>query len=117
MGDRGQVKINGVYLYTHFGASELIKDVQIALAKRWRWNDLEYLARIIFDEMKGDDFITETGYGIGTKLHGDVWRLIEVNKNEIIVWDISYTKKLKKKRIQEFKGTFEEFLEWKPKDE
>ncbi len=81
MGDRGQVKIKdtGVYLYTHWGASELREAVAAALAKApGRWDDEEYLARIIFDAMKGDN-TGETGFGIGTSEHGDVWRVVEVD--------------------------------------
>ena len=118
MRDRGQIKINGVYLYTHWNATKLIGDVQNALAKRWRWNDHEYLARIIFDEMKRRgkilhkkyDFtaecdIGETGYGIGIEQHGDIWRLIEITAdNKVIVSD--YNEEV-------FKGSFEDFLNFK----
>lgn len=104
MGDRGQVKINGVYLYTHWGATSLVKDVQTALKRRWRWDDHEYLARIILDVMVGKSHGTERGYGIGTEKHGDIWRLVEItNNNEVIVTDCNNVV---------FKGSFEEFIEW-----
>ena len=109
MGDRGQVFIEskGIYLYTHWGAWELIEAVKRALAKRWRWDDHEYLARIIFDEMIGEDFKTETGYGIGTTRHDDIWRLITITKNnKVIVNDND-------KII--FNDTFEEFIKWSEK--
>jgi len=82
MGDRGQVHIKdeGVWLYTHWAASELTDTVRVALSKRARWNDAEYLARIIFDEMIGDRQGQQTGYGISSHgPHGDEWRIIEVN--------------------------------------
>lgn len=85
MGDRAQVKIvskyadTPVYLYTHWGASDLDAAVFRAVAKKWRWDDHEYLTRIIFDEMTMGSQGEETGFGIGTSLHGDVWRVIEVN--------------------------------------
>jgi hypothetical protein len=107
MGDRGQVlmKNEKVYLYTHWGASELIKDVEKAIAKRVRWDDEEYLARIIFDEMIGKNKGEETGFGIGGKKHGDIWRLITVDcDNETITVDDN------DKNI--FNGDFEEFLKW-----
>ena len=78
MGDRGQVNISGVYLYTHWGAYDLINDVYKALIHKKRWNDHEYLARIIFDEMKSGENNPFTGYGIGTSKHGDIWRLIKI---------------------------------------
>lgn len=81
MGDRGQVEVKmydddpSVFLYTHWKAHDLHQDVARALnsrAGRGRGNDHEYLARIIFDVMKGDDVTGETGYGIGTTKHSDL---------------------------------------------
>ena len=81
MGDRGQVLMvdEQVYLYTHWGASELVETVRRALARRQRWDDPSYLARIIFCEMMGDDIKGETGFGIDTSEHGDIWRKFSVN--------------------------------------
>ena len=81
MGDRAQVLIKdtGVFLYTHWNGTELIETVKRALTKRQRWDDPEYLARIIFDEMVGKGQGEETGFGIGTEQHGDVWRIITVD--------------------------------------
>lgn len=81
MGARAQVKINdtGVYLYTHWGANSIFEDVQEAISKNWRWTDPEYLTRIIFDTMKRSDIDGETGYGIGTAMHGDIERLVVVD--------------------------------------
>ena len=77
MGARAQVfmKDEGVYLYTHWGSESLVDDVKQALvssAGRNRWNDPEYLARIIFDVMEGDDHGGEYGFGIGRSKHGDL---------------------------------------------
>lgn len=88
MGDRGQIKLVGtdgldggdIYLYTHWGASGMEYDLAIALDRgRGRWNDPCYLNRIIFSEMIQKEVLEETGYGICTQPHGDVWRMIEVN--------------------------------------
>jgi hypothetical protein len=106
MGDRGQVfiKDTGVYLYTHWGASDLINRVKEALAKKRRWGDAEYLARIIFDCMKGKDTESETGYGIGTNQHGDIWRLITVDcENRTI--------RVEDFKVRHFHGSFDEFLD------
>lgn len=70
MGDRGNVVVqydNGseVFLYTHWGRSELKETVADALDRgRDRWNDDSYLARIIFSEMTRDYIEDETGFGI-----------------------------------------------------
>ena len=108
MGDRAQVKINDVFLYTHYGATDLVDDVKRAIAKNWRWSDEEYLARIIFNEMQNGDYDTETGFGISTKKHGDIWRLITIKDQKVIVEDND-------KKI--FNGSFEDFLKFEvPKD-
>ena len=88
MGDRGQVHIvdTGVWLYTHWDGSELPDTVALALAMKERWDDEEYLARIIFDEMIGDQQGGSTGFGIGTKQHGDVATVVAVNcKNQEVI--------------------------------
>lgn len=87
MGDRGNVCIReqtenvdaDVYLYTHWRGSDLPEIVRQALAKQWRWDDAPYLARIILNEMQGEDR-RETGFGISTTI-GD-------NENPIIVVDV-----------------------------
>lgn len=87
MGDRGQVYIEDekVYLYTHWEAKKLPKIVGNALARKQRWDDPEYLARIIFNEMTKNDIKGELGFGIGTIKHEDIWRLITVNcENQIV---------------------------------
>ena len=87
MGDRAQVLIEdeGIYLYTHWHGSELKEIVRKALAKKWRWNDSEYLARIVFDEMVGKGQGQKTGFGIGSSKHSDIHTLIEINcKNQTV---------------------------------
>ena len=85
MGDRAQVVIKNedeppVYLYTHWNGTELPDTVRKALARKQRWTDIEYLARIIFCEMIKGNEAGETGFGIGTGEHGD-------NEHDLIVVD------------------------------
>jgi hypothetical protein len=101
MGCRGQVRIkdsygNSVFLYTHWGACELKEDVALALARRKRWTDSEYLTRIIFDQMKGND-LGHLSFGIGTTEHGDIEELIyvDIEKQEIVVINTTWIKKTK----------------------
>jgi len=87
MGDRGQVRFidgdNEVWFYTHWGASNLTRTVQAALKRgKSRWDDPEYLARIIFCEMVKGDVEDLLGYGIGFSEHGDVWQVVTVNASE-----------------------------------
>lgn len=70
MGDRRNVIVKdrsggvGVALYTHWGGTELPAVLRKALARKQRWTDGAYLARIIFSEMIRGDLDGETGYGI-----------------------------------------------------
>jgi len=84
MGDRANVLVKSsdgnVYLYTHWGGSELPQVVRRALAKKWRWDDASYLARIIFCEMLGlSNFDKETGFGISPIIGDGENRVIEID--------------------------------------
>ena len=76
MGARAQVRVKDtvVLLYTHWGSSTLIKDIKKAIARRQRWDDPEYLTRIIFETMIVNQKAIgeETGFGIGTSEHCDL---------------------------------------------
>ncbi len=84
MGARAQVKVGEVFLYTHWGSSTLLKDVRAGLSKgQGRWNDSEYLTRIIFDNLRNPKFDDPvTGYGIGAQLHSDLDCWLEVDCDE-----------------------------------
>jgi len=87
MGDRGHIVIEQrgdnapVVLYSHWNAHGLPSILAHALQHQERWNDHEYLARIIFDVLSTDasEF---TGCGIGTTVHSDAWRVINVDPSE-----------------------------------
>lgn len=98
MGDRGNVFVNGVYLYTHWDGSELPKIVKSALSRKLRWDDGDYLARIIFSEMIKDDIDRETGYGLSNKLMDDDNPTVEVDVNNQTI------------QIGKNKVSFEEFI-------
>jgi len=86
MSTRSQVKIISddfnvpIYLYQHCDGYALYKIVKNAIVRgKDRWNDPEYLARIIFSEMIKDSIMDDIGYGIGTSEHGDIEYLVTVN--------------------------------------
>ena len=85
MGDRANVNVKGsdddtgVFLYTHWGGTELPNTLKRALAKKWRWEDDQYLARIIFDEMIGNNKGGETGFGISSYCGDGKSRILVVN--------------------------------------
>ena len=78
MSTRAQVhfKNSGVFLYQHMDGANLPIEVANALLLNERWDDEDYLARIVFDTMKDQSNYPTTGYGIGTVEHGDIEYLV-----------------------------------------
>ena len=84
MGDRGNIQITQTYqvadgsrqeatafLYTHWGGSQVTTVLASALKRGYdRTGDPEYLSRIIFQELIGDDH-RNTGFGISLGAVGD----------------------------------------------
>lgn len=64
MGARGNIEVDGVNLYGHWSGSTLPRILQEAFAKRWRWTDGGYLARIVFCRMVRGSEEVETGFAI-----------------------------------------------------
>lgn len=88
MGDRGNVfcreqyeKEGGVYLYSHWGGSELPRIVQDVLKRRQRWDDGPYLTRMIFSAMIKEDIDDEVGYGISVTLGDNGHPIVVVDTN------------------------------------
>jgi hypothetical protein len=80
----GQVVIIGpygsVYLYTHDTANTLVSDVYDALKEGKRWDDPDYLSKMIFCRMLPlECWLDDKGFGIGTQLYNDVNLLVSVN--------------------------------------
>jgi hypothetical protein len=99
------MKDEGVYLYQHYDGYDLLNSVKRAMEKRWRWDDPEYLARIIFDEMTKDCHGEECGYGIGSDKHSDIEYLITVDcENQTVT-------QLKCRGGDETQYSFEEFVD------
>ena len=97
MGERGEVKIieddeHCFYLYAHWGASSLVNTVRDAMMTkegRNRLDDPEYLARIIFEHMIGDERGTETGFGITALEHDDAKLaiILDFEKKSVTIHD------------------------------
>lgn len=103
MGDRGNIVIDGVWFYTHWGGSEIKQDLQKALNKNSRWEDSAYLARIIFCQMIEGDTEGETGFGISLTMQDNEHPILFVDTESQEV--IEKTEELKIVK----KWTFEEF--------
>lgn len=66
-----------LYLYTHWGGYALDDILKRALKRgEDRWNDDQYLARIIFCEMVKEDIDGTMGYGVGTELGDNEYDLL-----------------------------------------
>ena len=121
MGTRSQVFMvnSGVYLYQHWDGYNLPLEVQEALKLKARWNDEEYLTRIIFETMlenakyEGWDDTEESklrhktlSFGIGIQQHSDIEWLVEVNvETQTIKIREGYDQ-----LAEIWNGTFEQFL-------
>jgi len=92
MGARAQVKLEdtGVFLYTHWGSSQIENTVRKPLQRRQRWTDPEYLARIVFSQMTCEHVDSDLGFGICTSRHGDIDVLVTLNcaKQTVTVEDV-----------------------------
>lgn len=54
-----------IYLYSHWGASSQVADLKEAIsAAENRWDDPDYATRIAVSHLVGDDWKSETGYGL-----------------------------------------------------
>lgn len=78
-----QIEVIGVfgsvYLYAENG-KDMIPALYRALSRRKRWNDPDYLARIIFCQMvPEEDWDKSTGYGIGTEMYANIDIIIRVD--------------------------------------
>lgn len=76
MGDRGNIVLEGfpgsdggrIFLYTHWGGSDIYSCLAKSLSSdrgRNRWDDSQYLARIIADDLWRPNRGNETGAGLG----------------------------------------------------
>jgi len=95
MGDRANIKVTGcgdVYLYTHWNGYELPKILKQALIRgRDRWDDPQYLARIIFCEMVRGYEMENSGYGISGECGDGEDRIITVNsENKTVEWPFGH---------------------------
>jgi len=89
MGDRANVCVQErgerVYLYTHWGAEGLIDAVRDAIKLGWRWDDGQYLARIVFQACLPDT-LSEAGWGISAVVGDGADRVLVLDADTQTVW-------------------------------
>lgn len=89
MGDRGNIIVKSdnskVYLYTHWTGSDLPDVIKSGLKRGTdRWDDGQYLARILFCEMIGNDTKGTSGFGISSEIgDGGTDILVDVDKQTV----------------------------------
>lgn len=109
----GQVEIistenDSIFLYTHDLADSLVNDVYQALKLGARWDDADYLARIVFCRMMPpEQLLNDKGFGIGAKQYGDINLLITLDCRDQTISVISSLMENKHK----YSMTFTEFIE------
>lgn len=108
MGDRGNIVVRqsadtnkgDVWFYTHWSGGEIVQTVTKALARKLRWEDPSYLARIVFDTLTKGDQGAETGFGISTQMQDNEHDILVVDVSHQVVWVIRENE-LKDSRIPE----------------
>ena len=85
-----------IYIHSYHdgnvGNSLLKQKLRTALARKRRWNDESYLARIIVSEIIKDDINSDLGYGIMPYPLGEDFPTIEVDFEKQTVDGISFEK-------------------------
>jgi hypothetical protein len=87
MGDRANICAKShspeIYFYTHWAGTELPETLRKALLRgKYRWDDEQYLNRIIFNEMTMGHERDNTGFGISTFVVDGDKRIIVVNHTD-----------------------------------
>lgn len=83
MGDRANIRVDfgkdgSVYLYSHWDGADLALTLREVLSRKQRWDDEQYLARMIFCAMTEHDPKGETGYGLGPSMGDNEHPVIHV---------------------------------------
>jgi len=115
MGARAQIEVkqkpHSVFLYTHWGADTILQDTIKGMIKgKSRWNDSNYLTRILFDSLIKDNDGT-TGYGIGTFQAGDIEKLIVVDTKHKEIKYYAVNGNIDQDRLLISEHKFEEFID------
>lgn len=88
MGERNYIYLenDGIYLYSHWDTQKYLYQVVIDALKRGRerWDDSQYLNRIIFCELIKEDVLGLTNYGISKEIwDGQVAVTVDIKKQTV----------------------------------
>lgn len=80
-----------ICLYSHWGEYTALEDAGRAIAKaRPRWGDDPYCARIIVSQLIGDQWDSETGFGLWVSAEpcmDEAWVLIDLQEQTVTAVD------------------------------
>ncbi len=92
MGDRGNIVLQDnedrqIFIYSHWTGSRMVEDLRKTLRRaRDRWDDPQYLGRIVFDGILGKasrDGLT--GYGLSTAVgDGEIEATVFVDQQKVV---------------------------------
>ena len=75
-----------IWLYGHWMGEDSINVVRDTLAKRDRWDDSPYLARMLFSEMVKGSIDETTGFGISTVMCDNEYPIIVLEPHTEMAW-------------------------------
>lgn len=83
MGDRGNIVMRcsdgDIFFYTHWEGYRIPEIAREAIARRQRWNDEQYLTRIVFCTMVAGHESGETSFGITRSMHDNSYPLLIID--------------------------------------
>jgi menaquinone-dependent protoporphyrinogen IX oxidase len=118
MGDRTNTVFrmadgSDIVLYQHWGGENMMHNLATALdAARSRWNDESYATRIIISNLIGDNWASETGYGISTTIQDNEHSVpvLDFSDNTVALYDFQFMSHGCELRDQKFRMPFGEFV-------
>lgn len=119
MGDRANCiiqyegkKSKRVWFYTHWSGSDLPGIVKTALARKERWDDDSYLARIIFSEMIKGQEDSELGFGISLRQQDNEhpYLVVDIKAQRVFFEDEPKSIYARTKERAKKGWTFEEYI-------
>lgn len=118
MGDRTNTVFrmadgSDVVLYQHWGGHEMMHNLATALdVARPRWSDESYCTRIMISNLIGDEWRSETGYGISTYIMDNEHSvpIVDFSDNTVALYDYEWEKGYPVLKNQKFRMPFEDFV-------
>lgn len=104
-----------IVLYQHWGGDQMMHHLATALdAARSRWTDESYATRIIISNLIGDNWQSETGYGLSTSIMDNEHSIpvVDFSDNTVALYEFDFETgySMYVLKDQKFRMPFEEFV-------